>query len=440
MAVPKVSRGGGRPKSSLVSQQAHNPVIARASAGRVVTVEELATIMRGEDGLQMNNKVSANRAMMVTAVQTAVRLIGGGISNTPIKVIRDLGDGVFEEARNTEVWRLFRQRPNSFMRPKQFLRMSIAHVMLRGNFYCLKVKGGNGKVTELMPLDPGQCEPEKLITGEVIYRYTRRNDGKQFVFSRNEILHLYLLSFDGVKGVTPITYASETIGSALNMERHGARVFKNGARVAGIMTTDKKLGPDGRQNVRDALTEYREGGQHEGQELVLEEGLKYERMAMTSQDAQWIEARKLGKADIYEIFGIPLHMTALAEKQSNWGTGVEQHNKQFMQWVLEDYFGMWEDAINCDVISDNSKLEAMFDRAKLARGDMKTQTERDTADLQWGVASPNDVLKRRGENPRPGGDIYYPPPNMTKDKPDSKDDGSEGRPTEGDDTDESDQG
>lgn len=421
---------GGSKKQAPEPRGVEHMVI-RADAGHVVTVEQLAEIMRGEEGVPAVGMGRANQAMMVTAVQTCVRLVTGGVSNTPIKIMRIKDDDTREEARGSEIWNLVRKRPNRFMRPKQFIRMSVAHVMLRGNFYALKVKGVNGHVLELLPLDPDQCKAEKLITGEIVYRYTRRNDGKQFVYSRDDILHLYLLTLDGVTGVTPITYASTTISSARDMERHGQKVFKNGARVSGLLTTDKRLGPEGRQNIRDAMKEYREGGEHEGGDLVLEENLKYERMSMTSQDAQWIEARKLGKADIYEIFGIPLHMTALADKQSNWGSGVEQHNKQFMQWVLEDYFGMWEEAINCDVIGDNSKLEAVFDRSTLLRGDMKAQSQRDQTDLQWGINSPNEVRKRRGENPRPGGNIYYPPPNMTEEKPEDDGEGDGPAPNEG---------
>lgn len=33
--------------------------------------------------------------------------------------------------------------------------------------------------------------------------------------------------------------------------------------------------------------------------------------------------------------------------------------------------------------------------------------------LQWGVWSPNEIRTLEDENPRAGGDVYYPPPNMT---------------------------
>jgi len=187
--------------------------------------------------------------------------------------------------------------------------------------------------------------------------------------------------------------------------------------------TDRRLGPEGRENIRGAIKEHREGRAEEGTELILEDGLKYERISMTSSDAQYIEARQASKADIYELFGIPRHMTALAQTQSNWGTGVDAHNKQFMQWVLEDYFVMWEEAFNVDIVSDESAMRVAFDRGKLTRGDTEARTNRITQLVQMGIITVNEARISEDMNPIEGGDERYPPPNMTQND-DSDDDQS----------------
>lgn len=395
------------------------PVVHNSDAGRLIsTPQELDEYLRGINGAA--EKVTEEQLLRLTAVQTCLRLIGGGVSNTPFKVMRDIGDDTKEEATSTELYTLLRKRPNQYMRPAQFFRMSCAHVMLRGNFYCLKVRGGNGHVKELLPIHPDRIRPEMTERQQVVYKYTHPRTNRVVTLTRNDVLHLYLMTLNGYQGVTPIAYARNAVVGTHAMEEHGTKTFENGARVAGILTTEKRLGPEGRENLRAGLDEYREKGKHDGKELILEDGVTYERMGLTSQDAQYIESRKMGKADIYEIFGIPLHMTALAEKQSNWGTGVEQHNKQFIQWVLNDYYVMWEEAVNCDLTGDGSDLEAKFDRRELTKGDIEAQTKQDQSDLQWGVLSPNEVRIARGINPRPGGDVYYPPPNMTDDGEDTE--------------------
>ncbi|WP_333871159.1 phage portal protein [Desulforamulus putei] len=50
-----------------------------------------------------------------------------------------------------------------------------------------------------------------------------------------QIFHIPSLSFDGVKGLSPIAMTKEAIGFALATEEFGARFFGNGARPGGIL-------------------------------------------------------------------------------------------------------------------------------------------------------------------------------------------------------------
>lgn len=379
------------------------------------------------DGGRMNYE----RAMRMSAVLNCIRLISGGVANTPMMVHKIISDIERQPARGTETWNLLKKRPNHFMRPAQLVRMSIMHVMLRGNFYAIKAKAVNRHTTALVPIMPDLVTPKQSATGEITYVYNRPN-GNPITFQRDEILHLWLYSMDGVKGMTPIDYAKSTIEGALAQEGASNTIFKNGLRAGGLLSTEKELGKTGRANIREALEEHKAGGDNEGKDLILEEGMKYYPLSVTAQDAQWLDAKKMSKADVYEIFGVPLHMTALADKQSNWGSGVEQHNKQFMQWVLEDYYVMWEEAANCDLLGASSDLEVSFMRDTLLRGDIKAQTERDKTDLIYQVRTPDEVRNSRGMNPRAdgkGGEVLPLPnakiepesdDNSTADKPESE--------------------
>ena len=74
---------------------------------------------------------------------------------------------------------------------------------------------------------------------------------------------------------------------------------------------------------------------------------------------------------------------------------------------------MWEEAIDRDLIGADDKLYARFNRAALVKGDIKARWEAYVKGLQWGVYSPNEIRALEDQNPRDGGDVYYPPPNMT---------------------------
>mgnify|MGYP001043681899 CR=1 FL=1 len=398
-------RGGDRTPAPQAATQS-------PSGGRVIANSwELDEFLRGQDGASWSGQqVNATTAMKVAAVYACVRIISGAVATLPLHVKRRIDARTREDASDSQLWQLVRRKPNRWQTPSQFRRMMQAHVLLRGNGVALKVPGTRG-VQELIPLHPDRVRIEQNPDLTLKFTWTR-TDGTSQVFRQNEVLHLAGLTLDGITGVTPITYARETIGLALAEERHGATQFKNGLNVGGYLKSDKRLGPEGRSNLREAMDDFRMGGDRAGAWMVLEDGITAERLTMTADDAQWIESRKFSRSDIAMFFGVPPHMIGDTDKSTSWGTGIEQQSLGFVAYTLEDHLTMWEEAGNRDLIPQtDAELYFRFNRAALVRGDIKTRWAAHVQALQWGVVSPNEIRAVEDMNPREGGDIFYPPPN-----------------------------
>lgn len=398
-----------------------------SGGGTVVsTPQELEEALRSGSVSESGQVVNAHTAMSVAAVYACVRIISGAVATLPLHIKRRIDARTREDASDTQLWKVIRRKPNRWQKPAQFRRMMQAHVLLRGNGYALKVKDFKGEVQELLPLMPDRVELKQKDDLSLEYIWTKK-DGKRVVFQQSDIFHLCGLTLDGVHGVTPITYARESIGLSLSMERHGATVFKNGAAVSGALSSDKTLTPIAREQLKESMAEYRAGGSREGMTLVLEEGLSYEKIAMTQEDAQWIDGRKFSRSDIAMFFGVPPSMIGDTEKSTSWGTGIEQQSIGFVAYTLEDHLTMWEEAVNYDLIPDkDDDLYAKFNRAALVKGDIKARWGAYVQALQWGVSSPNDIRALEDQNPREGGDVYYPPPNTAgKTEKDETDDASQ---------------
>ena len=352
--------------------------------------------------------------MRTAAVYAAVRIISGAVANLPLDIKRRIDDTRREDASDTSLWRVIRRRPNRWQKPAQFRRMMQVHVLLRGNAYAMIVRDmfGQKGVTELVPLHPDRVRVKQLSDFSLEYEYIRP-DGGRVTLRQDEVFHLVGMSLDGIVGVSPITYARETIGLSMAQERAGAAVFKNGPRASFTLEHPNKIGSEARDNLRQSLEEYRTGGDNEGKALILEEGMKVGSLAMTAEDAQWIESRKFSRTDTFMFFGIPPHMAGDTEKSTSWGSGIEQQTQGFVTFTLEDHLTMWEEAVTVDLTPEGSNLYAKFNRNALVRGDMKTRWEAHVKALQWGVYNPNKVLALEDENPREDGkgDRYYDPPN-----------------------------
>lgn len=360
--------------------------------------------------------VTDENAMRVAAVFACIRIIAGAVANMPIGIKRRVDDRTREDATDHLLWNVFHRRPNRWQKPAQFKRMMQAHVLLRGNAYALKTRNVRGDVVALTPLHPGRVKVRQRDDLTLEYLFTRKDGGK-VLFQQDEILHLCGLTLDGVTGLSVVAYARESIGLSLAMEQHGGAVFRNGANVSGAlqMPEGRTLTDEQAARLRSEFDEFRSGGSREGKVIVLEDGLKFEQMAMSSEDAQWLEARKFSRSDIAMFFGVPPHMIGDTEKSTSWGTGIEAQSQGFVTYTLEDHLTMWEEALTTDCLDParDRDVYARFNRNALVRGDLKARWEAHTKGLQWGVFSPDEVRAMEDQNPREdgGGGVYYDPPN-----------------------------
>jgi HK97 family phage portal protein len=414
----RIFGGGASPASQ--------PRAAVQQAGGGITITSSAEF---EEALRTGSvtasgvSVTPDKAMRVAAVYACVRVRCGIVANMPLHIKRRVNDRTREDATDHPVWTLLRRKPNRWQTPAQLKRMMQAHLILRGNAYAMIVRSlSKDGPAELIPLHPDRVACKQNDDLSLSYVYARKNGGT-VALKQSEVFHLVGLTLDGVHGVSAITYARETIGLSLAQENHGATVFKNGARVSNVLTHPEKLGPEGLEFLRASLDAYRSGGESEGKALILEEGMTVSPLAMTAEDAQWIESRKFSRTDIAMFLGVPPHMIGDTEKNTSWGTGIESQTQGFITFSAEDDLTIWEETINRDLIGDDTYVYARFNRAALVRGDIKARWEAYVKALQWGVFSPDEVRALEDMNPREdgqGGQFYDPPNTAGGEKPEKE--------------------
>lgn len=392
------------------------PVVRAAADGGLLirTPQELEEALRTGLVTSAGQAVTPEKAMRVAAVFACIRIRSGAIANMPMGIKRRVDDRTREDATTHPTWKVFNRKPNVWQLPRQFKAMMEANVLLRGHAEAVKVTGVGGRLTGLIPLHPDRVERRQRDDLALEYVWTRK-DGQRFVFGQPEIFSLTGLSLDGVNGLGAISYAREAIGLSLAMEQHGGTTFRNGANVSGAFSlpagrtlTEAQTGA-----LKAQLDEFRQGGAREGRVIILEDGMEYKQMALSAEDAQWLDARKFSRSDIAMFFGVPPHLIGDTDKATSWGTGLETMSQGFVSFTLEDSLTMWEEAINlqCIDIDREPDIYCRFNRNALVRGDLKSRWEAYVKGLQWGVHSPNDVRAMEDENPRPDGDVYYDPPN-----------------------------
>lgn len=225
-------------------------------------------------------------------------------------------------------------------------------------------------------------------------------------------------------GLNPIGYARETIGLAMAAEKHGARLFKNGAQPLAVLKMTKSMSDEAakkfKKNWQDA---YSSEGSYKT--ALLEEGMEYQPISMNNTDAQFLESRKFQVEDIARVFRVPLPLIQHTEKSTSWGTGIEQLILGFIKFTMLPWFTRWEETLERDLLrpEEQGKLYFVFLVDGLERGDFKSRYDGYQRAIQNGRLSPNEVRSKENFNPRKGGDEYLRPKNIGRD--DERDEGDE---------------
>jgi HK97 family phage portal protein len=294
--------------------------------------------------------------------------------------------------------------------------MMSGHFALRGRCYSEIVSTGSKAVAELVPLHPDRVRPFRAPDGRIAFEHTPL-DGPRRIILQHEMHYMHGLAIgaDGITPLSPIGACREAIGLALATEEHGARLFANGTRLGGLLKMPGHLKDDtARLNLLKSWREAYGGVRNTGKTALLEDGMEWQALGMTNEDAQFLESRKMQVAEIARIFGVPLHKLSELDRSTN--NNIEHQGMEFVIHTVRPGAIRREEAMERDLLAGNAGLThcIWFDLDGLMRGDSAARAAFNGAMLQNGVFSRNEVRISEGKNPvvKEGMDDYTVQTNM----------------------------
>jgi len=220
------------------------------------------------------------------------------------------------------------------------------------------------------------------------------------------------LTLNGYEGVSPIRYAKESIGLAQATERHGANTFQNGARMGGILSYPGRFkDPATSQKVADEF-DSRTNGDNAHKTIVLEEGMKWEKVTMTADDAQYLETRQFQIPEICRFFRMPPHK--IGDLTRATFSNIEHQSIEYVVDTLGPWLTRWEQALNMSLLTEREQQEYYFEFLVdgLLRGDIKSRYEAYARGILSGFLTRNEVRSRENLEWLDGLDEPLTPTNM----------------------------
>jgi HK97 family phage portal protein len=391
-------------------------------------------------------RVSEMTALQVGTVFACVNVISDGVSSLPLHVYQRAtiaGRASKQLALDSPLYKLVHLEPNPEMSSAVYFKVAMAHALLWGNTYSELQRNNSGQVIAIWPRNPARTRPIRLLkpilfegdmlpAGTMMYETSdQMMDSSSFVVDQNpemmnvglkrlvlmdNMIHVPGLSLDGRLGQSTVWLARQAFGLALATEKYGAKFFGNGARPAGILTLPNAMEDKAVDTLRRSWAEAH-GGENQFKVAVLEQGVKYEKIAATPEEGQMLETRKYEREEICAIFGVPAHMVCAQEKGGK--SNVEQSSIEFVLYCLHPWLNRIEQELERKLFSDMGrsagKYFAKFDTRKLMYPDAAARSTFYSQGKQWGFLNTNMILELEDMNPIADtkvGETFWQPINM----------------------------
>lgn len=352
--------------------------------------------------------VDERRAQQLATVYRCVSLIAETCASLPLHVYRRGAEDSREIARNHYLYRTVHDWANPNVTAQAFRESLTRDAISRGNGCALKMRDKAGRVSGYIRMP---AERTEVLWDEQreskIFRYSPL-DGPQVYLTQEDVLHVLGPTLDGIRGISVIQmYGYQAIGAALAAHKFGAKFFANGARATGVLSAPNKLSPEARANLR-ASAQQQISGENKLGLLLLEEGLQFQALSVSPEDAQFLETMDYQDHEICRWFGVPPVLAGVVSKTTSWGTGIEQLNIGFLQYTLQPWLKRWEGPLTHET---GPGIYIEHDVAGLLRGDLKTQTQSVSLLFQRGLISRDEGRRKLGYNATGGPDVFSVPLN-----------------------------
>lgn len=330
-------------------------------------------------------------AMRITAVNACVRILSNTLAQLPLVLYRNTANGK-ERAIKHPLYKVLAKKWNPEMSSFIARQVGQGHVVGWGNAFYLIERNRRGDVMNLWPLLPDRTRP-KRIQGEIFYE-TDFN-GQTTKIPAEDVLHIKGLGFDGLIGYSMIRMNADQLGTALATQEYSGRFFGQGGNLSGVLEHPGKV--EDKEQLRKDWDRIYSGVINAMRTAVLEKGLTYRRIGIPPNDAQFIETRKMQRADIASMFGVPLHF--LGDPNTKYANR-EAEGLDFVTYAIGAWMVNWEQEMELKLLRPAERVTYFLkhNADALLRGDLKTRTESYVKMTNVGAISRNEIRELEDRN------------------------------------------
>lgn len=381
---------------------------ALGAEGRAVSLPEMIEHERGGRRTFAGPVVGPESAMRLSAFWRSVNLLSDLVSGFPVDAHRRVG----KVRQSLEPQPAIIEDPSADLLPMDWRRLVMVSWLLRGNAV--------GTVTAADRLGwPSAIElhhPDELTISKSGGRWRYRLGGRERErWPVGTLWHAPAFTVPGSPlGLSPVRYASESVGLGLGVQRFGAQWFGDGAHPTSVVTTEQEVGRDLAKIIKSRIMEAL-GNRREP--AVLGAGLEWKAIQIAPEESQFLETTRANVTDVGRFFGIPAGLLDAPSGDSMTYSNVEQRGLDLLTYTVAGWVLRLEHNLT-RLIPRGQYVKLNVD--SLARVTLLDRMRAHEIALRNGFRSPNEVRSIEDEAPIPdvddpdrGDEFLWPPMRST---------------------------
>ena len=186
-----------------------------------------------------------------------------------------------------------------------------------------------------------------------------------------------------------------------------------------MLKTDQTLRPEEADAI-ERRWESKYGQVKAGRKIaVLGKGTSFEALSFNPDVVKLFELKRWNLYTILAKFGIPPRVANISDKSTALsGKDTKEQHSAFWQYTLIPLLRQFEQILESQFfmrfnLKENGRFD-LWDIPELAENE-DSQSKRDIAEINAGIKTINDVLKERGKEPKPWGDVWHRPKHLVTD-------------------------
>ncbi|KUJ70398.1 phage portal protein [Streptomyces albus subsp. albus] len=346
-------------------------------------------------------------------VRTVIGFLARNVAQLGIHTFRRISDTDRQRLTDHPLARVLAE-PLPRFTPYRWVERLVSDLALYDNAYLIKLRL-NGTL-RLLPVPPTLIRPYR--GNWIAPEYYETAGGRDFAVE--DVVHIHGYAPENLTyGSSPIESLRELLLESSESAAQRAAMWRGGARVTGVLKRPMdapEWSAKEKARFREMWRSFTQGGGAEGGTPILEDGMEYVPVGMTSEAAQYIDARKLTREEVSAAYYIPPPLIGILDHATY--SNIKEQHAHLYQDTLGPWLAMLEQEIAAQILpdlpGDNASVYCEFNIASKLRGSFEEQAVAASTATGGPWMTRNEIRARNNLPAVEGGDELIVPMNVTE--------------------------